>query len=62
MQSNSYLSRSFANNRVVFGIPLAHLFDRPRFYEAVRMIDMQDLMKLILQEDAVSVFLYPAGD
>ncbi|MDR2344273.1 MAG: insulinase family protein [Spirochaetaceae bacterium] len=61
MQSNSYLSRTFANYAVIFDIPAEHLFQRPAAYEALRPLDMQNLMKQILQSGPVSVIMYPEG-
>ncbi|MDR0684567.1 MAG: insulinase family protein [Spirochaetaceae bacterium] len=60
MQSNSYLSRTFANYAVIFDIPAEHLFQRPATYEALRPADMQNLMKQILQSGPVTVIMYPA--
>jgi zinc protease len=59
IQSNSYLSRTLANYAVIFNIPAEHLFQRPATYEALRQIDMQNLMKEILQHGPVSVIMYP---
>ncbi|MDR2659377.1 MAG: insulinase family protein [Spirochaetaceae bacterium] len=61
MQSNAFLSRTFANYRVVFDIPESRLYERPRMYESLRQSDMQNLMKQILQKGAVTVILYPAN-
>jgi zinc protease len=60
MQSNSYLSRTLANYAVIFNIPTEHLFKRPATYEALRQIDMQNLMKQILQRGPVTIMMYPA--
>ena len=61
MQNNSYLSRTLANYAVIFDIPAEHLFQRPATYEALRPVDMQNLMKQILQSGPVTVIMYPAA-
>jgi zinc protease len=60
MQSNTFLSRTLANYSVIFDIPIKHLYTRPDTYEALNTGDMQNLMKLILRREPVTVILYPA--
>jgi zinc protease len=62
MQNNAFLSRSFANYRAIFDIPLAHLYEKPGMYGSLRQIDMQNLMKEILRQGPAVVTLYPAAD
>jgi zinc protease len=59
MQSNYFLSSTFANYRALFDIPLDHLYERPSAYEALRQSDMQNLMRDILRQGAATVILYP---
>jgi zinc protease len=59
MQSNSFLSRSFADYRVIFDIPLARLYEKPSMYESLSQIDMRNLMREILRQEPVTVILYP---
>jgi zinc protease len=61
VQSNAFLSNSFANYRVVFDLPVSRLYERPRMYEALRQIDMQNLMREILRQGPATVILYPAN-
>ncbi|MDR2097038.1 MAG: insulinase family protein [Spirochaetaceae bacterium] len=59
MQSNKFLSGSFANYQVIFDIPITHLYDKPRAYEALRSADMQNLMKQILESGPITVIMHP---
>ncbi|MDR1256487.1 MAG: insulinase family protein [Spirochaetaceae bacterium] len=60
MQSNVFLSRTFANYRTVLNIPPGHLYSRPADYESLRPADIQALMRLILARGPVTLILYPA--
>ncbi|MDR2796654.1 MAG: insulinase family protein [Spirochaetaceae bacterium] len=60
MQNNSYLSKTLANYAVIFNIQAESLFQRPATYEALRQVDIQNLMKQILQSSHVTVMMYPA--
>jgi zinc protease len=62
MQSNRFLSGTFANYDVIFNIPISHLYDRNNTYTALRSADMQGLMKQILETGPATVMLYPAGE
>ncbi|MDR0383433.1 MAG: insulinase family protein [Spirochaetaceae bacterium] len=60
VQSNGFLSRTFANYSAVFDIPLGRLYSRPAGYESLRPADIQNLMKQILDNGPATVILYPA--
>jgi zinc protease len=62
MESNRFLSHTFANYDAFFNIPISHLYDRNNTYTALRSNDMQNLMKQILGTDPATVILYPAGE
>jgi hypothetical protein len=62
MQSNRFLSGTFANYDVIFNIPISHLYDRNNTYTDLRSADMQGLMKQILETGPATVMLYPAGE
>jgi zinc protease len=61
VQSNYYISQSYANSVVVYQSPLSRLDRRPALYQAVTHRDIQDTTARLLEGGPVQVILYPDG-
>ena len=61
MQSNSYITQSFANSSVLLNLPLSRLTRRPQYYDAVSRANVQAMCGRILANGPAQVILYPEG-
>ena len=59
IQSNSYIAQSYANSQVIYRVPLNRLTKRPSYYDAVKVQDIQALVKQILEGGPARFILYP---
>ena len=59
IQSNLYISQSYANSMVIYHSPLSRLDKRPGFYQAVNSEDIQYLAAQLLEGGPARIVLYP---
>ncbi|MCL2128955.1 MAG: insulinase family protein [Treponema sp.] len=59
IQSNLYISQSYANSAVIYHSPLSRLNKRPALYRAVSIEDIQKAAEELLEGSHVRLILYP---
>ena len=59
LQRDNTIAESFANSVMIFDSPLARLYNRPRYFGAVREEGLVEIMTHILNGNYIRVVLYP---
>jgi zinc protease len=61
IQSNGYISQTYANYTVIFDWPLDRMDKRPELYETIGISDIQQAAADLLPNGPMMVILYPEG-
>jgi zinc protease len=61
MQSNGFIAQSFANSEALLNLPLSRLQNRPQYFDAVTVANIQQMLGRLLAAGPARIVLFPAA-